>query len=372
MIARLTFWSLCCCVLVGVELVRRTGRQFALCPIQLVPRDCFTFIGVSGVSSLAADPDPNSRVTTSALRRSKIAHSLREAEWQIQMKQRNNAGKMEERLAVLLLSNDERQLCCAIKNFTGHLLPWNPVDIYVFSVDNHMERKFVHTCGKKFSVGLVFLKLHEHWETPEAAEDPSLWTAPHFSEDYRRMGHWRLAFQMDFAAKIGYKYILQMDDDSAFPDPVTFDLVKHMLAQNLSMAARNIISGDDADVTRGLAELAKFFLVSEGIEPTTLFSECKPADIRGLFTSGIGGPQSEGYSTRYLIGNFIVISLDFWYQEHVQRFVRLVLRTGAHFRYRWNEQQVQALVWQMFLPPDNFHLFDFPYNHPVKPWLICD
>lgn len=335
-------------------------------------REVLYLIDAAGMSPLGANPAIQNRITLSASRKGGIAHSLREAKWQIQLKRHDIASKIEERLAVLLLSNDERQLCCAVKNFTGHLSPWTPVDFYVFSVNNHLERKFAQTCDRTLGAGLVFLKLQEHWETPEAAEDPSLWTAPHFSEDYRRMGHWRLAFQMEFAAKLGYKYVLQMDDDSAFPHPVTIDLVKHMAAQNISMAARNIISGDDADVTRGLAELAKFFLVSEGMEPTTLFTECRPADIRGLFTKGIGGPQSEGYSTRYLIGNFMIISLDFWYQEHIQRFVKLVLRTGAHFRYRWNEQQVQALVWQMFLPPDNFHLFDFPYNHPVKPWVTCD
>ncbi len=296
--------------------------------------------------------------------------SLREAERQLLLHQ--SSDKREDKLAVLLLSNDADQLCCALGNFSGHLAPWTPIDFYVFSVENQMQDALKRCHLGINMTSVVFLRLHEHWETPEEAEDPSLWTAAtQFSANYRRMGHWRLAFQMEFVARLGYNFVLQLDDDSAFTQPVADNLVVMMKSKNLSMAARNIIPGDPSDVTQGIAELAKFFLVTERVQPTTLFTACQPKNISGLYTSGLGGSKDGGYSTRYLFGNFVIIAVDFWYQEDVQRFVRLVMRTGAHFRYRWNEQQVQSLIWQLFVPSDNFYMFDFPYEHPVKPWHTC-
>ncbi|KAK9807176.1 hypothetical protein WJX73_004215 [Symbiochloris irregularis] len=58
------------------------------------------------------------------------------------------------------------------------------------------------------------------WRTPENARNSSIWTAKRFKEAYRRMGHWRLTFQLDFATTLGYPYILQLDLDSYFPEPV--------------------------------------------------------------------------------------------------------------------------------------------------------
>ena len=295
-----------------------------------------------------------------------IAASLRMGRSHLARFDKDAKTDINETMAVLLLSNNAQQICCALKNFSGHLVPWTPVHFFVFSVENHLGSQVPDDC--RVGLHLAFMKLDAHLVTPQEAETPDLWSAPHFNEEYRRMGHWRLAFQMQFASRLGYRYILQLDDDSAFMAPLRFNLVQHMSKYNLRMAARNIIESDGPDVTRGLAELARFFLVSEDVRPTKLLSECIPANISGLYTHGLSSQGDGGYSTKYLFGNFVVISLEFWFQPTVQRFVKLVLRTGAHFRYRWNEQQVQSVVWQMFLSPEEFSLFDFPYDHPVKPW----
>ena len=39
-------------------------------------------------------------------------------------------------------------------------------------------------------------------------------------------------------------------------------------------------------------------------------------------------------------------------QPLVQTFLRLVLSTGDRFRYRWNEQAVEGMLWQIFVNPD--------------------
>ncbi len=297
--------------------------------------------------------------------KSGISSTLKQAEAQISL----SATNTTEFLAVLILSNDPQQLCCALKSLADHVSHWTPIDVFIFSLQDRLQTE-AQNCTPMLDFRTVFLELKEHWETPEEAESSSTWTSLSFASDsYRRMGHWRLAFQMEFAARLGYKYILQIDDDAALLEPLKIDLVDYMRTNEIYMGARNIQENDMQDVTLGLAELAKKILVTERLQPADLFaSDCAPPDITGLYTRGLGGPDTGGYSTRYLYGSFVIISLDFWFREQVQRFVRLVLRTGAHFRYRWNEQQVQSMVWHIFVLPDHFHQFDFDYMHPKKPW----
>ena len=277
------------------------------------------------------------------------------------------AQSPQDRIAVILLSASARQTECFLEDYNANVAPYTPSDIFVFSHDNTVGQALRHYTSSSSS-RLVFLPLKEHWQTPEEAEDPSLWSAAsHFNAEYRQMGHWRLTFQMEFAARLGYKYVLQVDDDSAFQAPVDMNFLETMQVHNLWLGARLIVPQDHVLVTTGAAEIAKLFLVMEGFEPTILFTDdCSPQNISGLYTRGLGGPNDGGYSTRHINGNFVLISVDFWFQRIVQRFLRLVLRTGAHFRMRWNEQQTTALMWQMFVPPDKFMQLNFPYSHPVK------
>jgi hypothetical protein len=50
-------------------------------------------------------------------------------------------------------------------------------------------------------------------------------------------------------------------------------------------------------------------------------------------------------------------------EEQLQRFVNLVLQTGAHFRFRWNEQATLGMVWHTFVREGEYKEFDFPYRH---------
>ena len=179
-------------------------------------------------------------------------------------------------------------------------------------------------------------------------------------------GHWRLTFQMEFARRLGYTYVLQVDDDSFFPEPVLVDILNTVRARNIDVAA-NIIKGDEpVRVTSGLPELTRFYLVTEQLEfPATLARHCNPPSLEGLYTS-TSDDSTGGWNREVLYGNFLLISVNLWYRVDVQRFVQLVLRTGAHFRLRWIEQPVTAMIWQVFVKDEHFYKFDFPYQHPYK------
>ena len=276
-----------------------------------------------------------------------------------------------ERLAVLLLVNRPAQLCCFLTNIAANLAPSTPIDLYIFSKGNALQQAYTQVgCPVNVhSMYIRFMAIDEHWETPEEANDQLLWSSG-FSEEYRRMGHWRLTFPMEFAANLGYEYILQLDDDSKFLEPVETNLLQYMQDNNKVMAARDVMGPDQISVITGAAELTRYFLVSEELEPATLFDYCSPQNIAGLYTPTATGPDDEygqpelgGYKSMHLYGNCVMLNLNFWFQPNVQRFVRLVLGTGGHFRFRWNEQLVQTLVWQIFVQPEQFHLFSYPYIH---------
>ena len=175
-------------------------------------------------------------------------------------------------------------------------------------------------------------------------------------------GHWRLTFQMSFAQRLGYPYMLQLDDDSRFTGPLKTDLLQFVRSRDLDLAARRAVS--DADfVTQGLPELTRYFLVTEALTiPPALAQNCNPPTVEGLYTTasfGLGG----GWNRKVLYGNFVIISTAFWHRPIVQSYLQLILKTGGHFRFRWNEQAVIGMLWQLFVEAPRYHIFDFGYEH---------
>lgn len=50
-------------------------------------------------------------------------------------------------------------------------------------------------------------------------------------------------------------------------------------------------------------------------------------------------------------------------RPQVQRYVQLCRVSGGTLRFRWNEQGVQAMVWQLFVGSHDFMKFNFSYLH---------
>lgn len=86
-----------------------------------------------------------------------------------------------------------------------------------------------------------------------------------------------------FVHGLGHRYVMQTDDDAFLIEPVLGNLVTHMEVGEKVMAAY-YIQKDDSAVMWGLAELAKYFIVTEYIIPTSLFDHCIPHDINGVFS----------------------------------------------------------------------------------------
>jgi hypothetical protein len=63
----------------------------------------------------------------------------------------------------------------------------------------------------------------------------------------------------------------------------------------------------------------------------------------------------------------------FWWSQEAQKFVELAVQSGYHWRFRWNEQGIMAMLWQMFVPEGHYQFDTLPidYHHPRKVWGQC-
>lgn len=190
------------------------------------------------------------------------------------------------------------------------------------------------------------------------------------------MGHWRLMYPFSYGRSLGYKYLLQVDKDSHFHEVIKHNLVEVMADGKFDMGARH--TGRD-EPTWGLPEITKYFLVAEQIQPATLFDHCSPNNIDGLHTVSsrtfsnpegsddplklIRAEDTRGWDQETVSSNFVLYDLDLWFREDVQSYLALVLSTGGHFRFRWNEQGVVSMIWQIFVQKNRFKRFSFKYSH---------
>lgn len=297
-----------------------------------------------------------------------------------------------DRIFVPMLSNRHSELCCMLTDLNSKLGGTNALDVFIFTTDGKAQAEYNRSpCWKRqFNITVVFMTLDEHWGAdPECSSsaifDMNGWIGMPglFGENYRRMGHWRLTFQFAFADMLGYKYVWQLDDDSSFRSPVNFSMISYMQQHDLWVAGHKTLP-DPHFVTWGLPEMARLFLVGERLAPAgTLFSNhTQPSGLDGLYTVlhdpvRTGHPlegDPGGWSRTIIHGNNMIIDMDkFWWPKEAQKFVELVIQTGYHWRFRWNEQGVMALLWQMFVPEGHFQFDTLPvdYHHPRKAWGTC-
>ena len=259
--------------------------------------------------------------------------------------------------------------CAMLNVFQRNFLKHNPADVVVFSLGGDEDVKGLLSCTAHqlpdpANMSFVDLKQHARalgWTTPAHVQDTSLWRHT-FSENFVRVGAWRLTTQFQLARLFGYRLVMYVDDDSIFPEPVTEPVFDTFYRRALKMAAR-VVTHDPLFPTVALPELARFFIVSEQLEPKTLYQHCRPANVSGLFSASNDNAR-EGWDRTIFYSNFAIISVDFYYEPMVQRFVRLAFESGGVFKHRWNEQGVLSMVWQLFVEPSKFHMYDFKYEHP--------
>jgi hypothetical protein len=238
-----------------------------------------------------------------------------------------------------------------------NLIRTTPIQIYIFY--EHTPTNTVHNLSTECMVCNIHLvKIHaSDWIVQGTREsDESVWTTG-FTKDYRIMGKWRLTFPFLFSRLMGHRYMLFLDTDSTITGPVDGNLVELHDKTGFDVGFRNKVL--DPSIGQGLAELARYFIVSRGTKPTQLFDDCAPPNISGVHT----WDGTTGWRTTVMYGNFVLWSLDFWFTKSVQDFLNLALLTEDVVVHRWNEQQVMAMIRLLFVEPSREILYSFSYSH---------
>ena len=278
-------------------------------------------------------------------------------------------SRKHDAAVVILTMGPWHDRCETLRQLHQNFVRTNPADVFVFSVAGDAETTrglagCLNPLPDFYVVDMIKNAGALGWGTPDHLKDRKLWGGP-WTEGYRQMGHWRLTKQFTLFKNLGYRYALQIDDDSEFPEPgVSENLFEIMRRDKLKIGGRASFP-EGHNVAVGLPELARYFIVSEKFTPSPLlYSHCKPQNIEGL-VSDLTGKNERGWDRWMFYGNFVIFDLDWIAEEMVQRFINLISQSGGHFRFRWNEQASLAMVWQMFVKEGEYRVFKFPYVHGV-------
>ena len=253
-------------------------------------------------------------------------------------------GPLNGTLAVMQLHtrNDahwDQMLNCSIKQLSTMMTGTTKL-VYVFVNDNRVI---------DFGPSVVIVPLPERaWKAMPFLRMPI--HNEEYAHDYRQMGTWRLDFQFEFARRMGHRVLLQTDADLFVQRPIDGDLVHEMISGGQLMGGHCMNCYNECPcVSRGLPELARFFIATRDFVPEgPLLSHCSPHSVEGL--------TLDGWDKSQLAGHFNFFDIDFWFRADVHDFVSLALRTGANYEERWNELGTESMVRHLFVPDDLFRI----------------
>ncbi len=148
-------------------------------------------------------------------------------------------------------------LLCALDKLYLNIAPQTPLDVFVWVLPTELDSRRRELEGKYPSLRVMGIA-PESWELPASLGKHSSWVYSAFHHiNYFRMGRWRLVFSFEFVRRLGYKYVLQLDDDAYIVEPVLFNIVASFHQQPVLMGLRRKVQTDIKDVLIGLPELAR-------------------------------------------------------------------------------------------------------------------
>jgi hypothetical protein len=242
-------------------------------------------------------------------------------------------------------------LHCSLLHLTRNVAPHTNIDVYVWVPADDISRLPPMMFTLPGVIHIVPVP-KSSWLDPWGTEYNEQWNfAASHSRDYYLMGRWRNTFAFSFVKEMGYQYMLQLDDDTFISDPIEFDMVKQLRAEDCVVGVRSVMVTEPEPLVAGLPELVRYWMLTRNFTTPIgpLYERLTPPNISGLYTGG--------WDRGVMCTCFLVIDVHFWFQEVVQDFVSLILKTGADVEQRWIDQDVENMVLFLFVPWDNVFIF---------------
>ena len=204
------------------------------------------------------------------------------------------------------------------------------------------------------------------WALPCNVSSNSTWNGRHmFDIGYYIMGRWRLTFAFEFAKSLGFKYVMQFDDDAFLNQPMSYNLSERMSQESKKHAVIGRHPGKEFkfDID-GLPEFTKNWIDQHNYKlQGELLKHIVPSELSAL--------SSANWDREYYPGYFLIFSLDFWYQSDVQDYLQAILLSNNDIQKRWQEQGVMNMIRLVFLKQEEvLHLDDIDVQHGRHPKLF--
>jgi len=137
---------------------------------------------------------------------------------------------------------------------------------------------------------------------------------------------------------------MQYDDDAILQHPVLYDIGKRFHEDGIKHAVLGSAKGIEFKYyVSGLPELTKEWIVSNNYSIRgELLKHVNPENEMSSLTTS-------NWDREYYSGYFMAFSLDFWFQDAVQDYLKKVFSSNYHIERRWQEQAVMNMIRLVFL-----------------------
>ena len=252
----------------------------------------------------------------------------------------------------------QKWLRCCLAKIEKFLIPHSHADVFVWVPEEKWsEPSWLH----EFNNVHVFKLNNQTFGVPCNMPDHQSWQGrSEFEIDYYLTGRWRLTFSLEFAKKMGYEYILNIDDDTILTESVQYSIYNRAKTDNLKLAVLKNSKSRNLRYIDGLVELTKDWLLK------------RKYDIKGDFlcqfgdniTKDISSLNVSHWNREYYAGYFTLISVEWWFDPDVQDYLHTVLRSGKDIKHRWLEQGVLNMMRLIFVSKEEFlPIDDIHYSH---------
>jgi len=247
----------------------------------------------------------------------------------------------------------QQEILMGIRSCCRDLVSFQALDPNDFKVPDHIDKVKLQRC--------LDIKPHP---TP-------YWR----NEKYRLMCRWWL---MEFPKYVkNYDYVMRLDDDSLIEEPLKYDLFEWAAKKDLNYAS-NFVHMDCGVCCYGMK---KFF---ENIYPNkkdliqNMFVEQK-IPLRAVqfhpFRTILSLTQSplpvlEEHEKLWMpimyYNNFFITKPSFWYQEEVQKTLKLIDENGSIFYFRWGDAPLQSILVMLHSAAEKISKADFEYSKRLQ------
>jgi alpha 1,2-mannosyltransferase len=216
-----------------------------------------------------------------------------------------------------------------------------------------------------------------HFEIPlflKKEEIPEKW-GDLYGIGYRHMLRFYALLVYDILEKLGYDWILRMDDDSFIHSKIDYNLFEFMEKNGYEYGYR-VDMREDRWCLQGFGESVLAYIESEQIKPTFFYEYLDypfKATLKNYMKAILMklNPNKEcklelmpHYNCRGYYNNFFITKISFWKSPQVQSFLHYIDRIGGGYKYRWGDHSQQSAAVQIFMRKEKVYKFtDWTYEH---------